>query len=627
MNKRQIGVKAGLNSTEVLNNLPLTQGDRNSHSFHVSFNEEVELTGYQLLVFYKLPESAQMEKPIVDKYDLTDGNRNLDIIIPSKALQKTGNLIVEFALKHKTTDSYLTINESLKLEVFGTVNGAYLEALPGEQLQLSIDKQIEKLEYLLEVADGITNDFNENATDKTNLFNSNYEEKIKAFDKNASDSAADFNNFVSKKVEDAYTNLDKMAMQSATKASEEANIKVKAQEEKSIKEIQTATEVATENAVEGINSAKSEAVRQAQIDIESYIDTTAKSNVDTYVEETSKKEIDNYVNTTSKVNLNTYVEETSKKEIDNYVTEKESEIKGATFTPVVSSNGDLSFTNDKNLPNPEVVNIMGPVGPVGPKPVKGVDYLTTEEKENFTTETLKLVTTEGSNQMSLINQKGKEQVTAVKNQGTTSLAAVQKVQSEVERILNGQGAEGNALSLNGKTGVQYDREIQGAVGGYDGSFPLTSARANGIYLVPQTGKFYKCKTAYNGGQISAPNSNFEDLSVLENRNRLDNLYASYQNIFVRAGEKLIMDAHSDFESFLVISTHGANGILMCSILSGNTYHGNKLTPVLPTAVGIKVTQGTSSSPLIVEPIYYDLKIYFVPLGLFYKKINLEIQKS
>ena len=499
MNKRQIGVKAGLNSTEVLNNLPLTQGDRNSHSFHVSFNEEVELAGYQLLVFYKLPESAQLEKPIVDKYDLTDGNRNLDIIIPSKALQKTGNLIVEFALKHKTTDSYLTINESLKLEVFGTVNGAYLEALPGEQLQLSIDKQIEKLEYLLEVADGITNDFNENATDKTNLFNSNYEEKIKAFDKNASDSAADFNNFVSKKVEDAYTNLDKMAVQSATKASEEANVKVKSQEGKSIKEVQAATKTVTEKAIKDVNDAKTAAVTKGQ------------------------EEIDTYVDTTVKVDLNNHVEIVSKKEIDNYVIEKESEIKGATFTPAVSSNGDLSFTNDKNLPNPEVVNIMGPVGPVGPKPVKGVDYLTTEEKENFTTETLKLVTTEGSNQMSLINQKGKEQVTAVKNQGTTSLAAVQKVQSEVERILNGQGAEGNALSLNGKTGVQYDREIQGAVGGYDGSFPLSSARANGIYLVPQTGKFYKCKTAYNGGQISAPNSNFEDLSVLENRNRLDNL--------------------------------------------------------------------------------------------------------
>ena len=523
MNKRQIGVKAGLNSTEVLNNLPLTQGDRNSHSFHVSFNEEVELAGYQLLVFYKLPESAQLEKPIVDKYDLTDGNRNLDIIIPSKALQKTGNLIVEFALKHKTTDSYLTINESLKLEVFGTVNGAYLEALPGEQLQLSIDKQIEKLEYLLEVADGITNDFNENATDKTKLFNSNYEEKIKAFDKNASDSAADFNNFVSKKVEDAYTNLDKMAVQSATKASEEANVKVKSQEGKSIKEVQDATKTATEKAIIDVNDAKIAAVTKGQKEIDNYVDTTTKGNINTYVEETSKVEIDNYVDTTVKVDLNNHVETVSKKEIDNYVIEKESEIKGATFTPAVSSNGDLSFTNDKNLPNPEVVNIMGPVGPVGPKPVKGVDYLTIEEKENFTTETLKLVTTEGSNQMSLINQKGKEQVTAVKNQGTTSLVAVQKVQSEVERILNGQGAEGNALSLNGKTGVQYDKEIQGAVGGYDGSFPLSSARANGIYLVPQTGKFYKCKTAYNGGQISAPNSNFEDLSVLENRNRLDNL--------------------------------------------------------------------------------------------------------
>lgn len=45
----------------------------------------------------------------------------------------------------------------------------------------------------------------------------------------------------------------------------------------------------------------------------------------------------------------------------------------ATFTPSVSENGDLSWTNDKGLPNPETVNIKGekgdtgPRGPAGPK--------------------------------------------------------------------------------------------------------------------------------------------------------------------------------------------------------------------------------------------------------------------
>ena len=53
---------------------------------------------------------------------------------------------------------------------------------------------------------------------------------------------------------------------------------------------------------------------------------------------------------------------------------------GATFTPSVALDGTLSWTNDKDLPNPESVNIMGPqgpqgatgaTGPQGPQGVKG----------------------------------------------------------------------------------------------------------------------------------------------------------------------------------------------------------------------------------------------------------------
>lgn len=40
-------------------------------------------------------------------------------------------------------------------------------------------------------------------------------------------------------------------------------------------------------------------------------------------------------------------------------------VDGATFTPVVDSDGTLSWSNDKGLNNPVPVNIMGPVGPKG----------------------------------------------------------------------------------------------------------------------------------------------------------------------------------------------------------------------------------------------------------------------
>jgi hypothetical protein len=35
---------------------------------------------------------------------------------------------------------------------------------------------------------------------------------------------------------------------------------------------------------------------------------------------------------------------------------------GATYTPAVSPEGELSWSNDKNLQNPEPVNIKGPGG-------------------------------------------------------------------------------------------------------------------------------------------------------------------------------------------------------------------------------------------------------------------------
>ena len=46
---------------------------------------------------------------------------------------------------------------------------------------------------------------------------------------------------------------------------------------------------------------------------------------------------------------------------------------GATFIPTVSPDGVISWENDKGLPNPESVNIMGPQGPQGPAGADGED--------------------------------------------------------------------------------------------------------------------------------------------------------------------------------------------------------------------------------------------------------------
>lgn len=81
-----------------------------------------------------------------------------------------------------------------------------------------------------------------------------------------------------------------------------------------------------------------------------------------------------------------------------------------------------------------------------------------------------------------------------------------------------------ALQQHAKNTIKKTREHDaGVVGGYNGSFPLTTATKGNIYLLPSTQKYYVCITDYNGSQLTVPNANFEELSVYANRSKYDNL--------------------------------------------------------------------------------------------------------
>ena len=220
-----------------------------------------------------------------------------------------------------------------------------------------------------------TTAYNQNAEQKLNTYNDNDSSKTSAFNENAKNKTTKFDTHVKNTTDNAYLEMDKKATEYANTAGEKANLKVKEQENLSIQavinegtkqvglvgtkgteeveKIQSAGVKTKEDAVAEINTAKTKAI------------DGVKQEADTYVTETSKPSIDEYVENTSKTEINNHVENVSKKSINDYVTIKEEEIKGATFTPVVSPNGDLSFTNDKNLPNPEVVNIKGEKGDPG----------------------------------------------------------------------------------------------------------------------------------------------------------------------------------------------------------------------------------------------------------------------
>ncbi|WP_226998355.1 pyocin knob domain-containing protein [Fusobacterium pseudoperiodonticum] len=75
--------------------------------------------------------------------------------------------------------------------------------------------------------------------------------------------------------------------------------------------------------------------------------------------------------------------------------------------------------------------------------------------------------------------------------------------------------EKNSKGLN-------DRLIS-AVGKHDGDFPIANAVVGNVYYSELTKKYYKCKVA---GPAPMPNGNFIDMSILENLNRLENLYTT-----------------------------------------------------------------------------------------------------
>nr|DAN78775.1 MAG TPA: hypothetical protein [Caudoviricetes sp.] len=82
--------------------------------------------------------------------------------------------------------------------------------------------------------------------------------------------------------------------------------------------------------------------------------------------------------------------------------------------------------------------------------------------------------------------------------------------------------EKNSKGLN-------DRLVS-AVGKHDGDFPITNAVVGNVYYSELTKKYYKCKV---GGPAPMPNGNFIDLSILENLNRLENLFTNTVELAIK----------------------------------------------------------------------------------------------
>lgn len=400
MNKRILNVDVNINGLRVVKYQDATQYDKNTHFIGVSFMDNIDLVGYTLQVYYLTPFPSEI--PYVDIF--SNLSQTMEIPIPNRVLERNGEVTVQFVLSK--AEELITINQNFTFEVVKTINGTTLSAYPEGTIKETIAQQIEKIKALLAQTDVKIKEYDDNALSKTNSFNDSAKTKTNNFNDNANNKTTEFDRHSSEIVTQAYQAMEQQAGISANSAATEANKLVVAQQNKSIKEVQTATTESKNNAISEIERKTLEQVEVVKTqgttskgEVEQ-TGTTAINNINTTKNQaidsinTSKNsaiqalndekvkqvkavtdqgdltkqgvvEEGNKVVTSNKSELDTYVNTTSKPHIDSYVTQKEGEIKGATFTPTVDDAGNISWVNDKNLPNPETINIKGPQGDPG----------------------------------------------------------------------------------------------------------------------------------------------------------------------------------------------------------------------------------------------------------------------
>lgn len=151
--KRLIKIELGINEINEIEIEKITQGDINSNFINLIF-KNIDINNYKLLCFFK---SKNEEKPIVAD-EIKEISDSVDVAIPNIFLKKAQKIEIEFALKSKLDNSLLTVNKRLELEITPTINGAYLTAIAGEELNLTIEEQIQRIEDLSKNIDVIVKD-------------------------------------------------------------------------------------------------------------------------------------------------------------------------------------------------------------------------------------------------------------------------------------------------------------------------------------------------------------------------------------------------------------------------------------------------------------------------------------
>ncbi|ERT46911.1 hypothetical protein ABVN58_11545 [Fusobacterium polymorphum] len=123
------------------------------------------------------------------------------------------------------------------------------------------------------------------------------------------------------------------------------------------------------------------------------------------------------------------------------------------------------------------------------------------------------------------------------------------------------------------TAQNIEDRVVAAVGKEDGKFPLSEAVKGNVYYFTGNKKFYICKESQSR-RVSVPDGNFEELSIWENRKRLENLYKYKEEVVTRISNKntkatftLMALGHIRIVSFTNILVHNSYETIFSNIPS------------------------------------------------------------
>ena len=181
--------------------------------------------------------------------------------------------------------------------------------------------------------------------------------------------------------------------------------------------------------------------------------------------------------------------------------------------------------------------------------------------------------------------------------------------------------ETNYTQKGGYTGTaqEIDDRVVSALGKEDGKFPLTEAIKGNVYYFPGNKKFYICKEAQNR-RVSVPDGNFEELSIWENRKRLENLQRKKYPLMYNGGSPIPVGTSGKLPDYVnydnildfYFKIRFRGGVSFYVALDNST-NTNIVDYTLFNGIRFELNKNTNILKLIADP-----KFEFISIDIFSK---------